>query len=183
MAGRPGWMSTQITCVSIRWTTSGNRPPVTSTTLWWRSPGSEPKAIANGSVNVCPQNPSGKRRHRGTDGRKFPCGDGITCDLANFGGCVGDTVPVSSYLDGASLYRALHTAGNAWEWVADWYDEDYYKSTPQPNPQGPAEGIYRTVRSGSCLNVGSYLRTSYSEKLKPDVSGFFNGFRCAMSME
>ena len=31
-------------------------------------------------------------------------------------------------------------AGNAWEWVFDWYDHDYYKKGPKKNPIGPAKG-------------------------------------------
>ena len=38
---------------------------------------------------------------------------------------------------------------NGVEWVNDWYAEDAYKTAPSMNPQGPATGTHKVVRSGT----------------------------------
>ena len=40
-------------------------------------------------------------------------------------------------------------SGNVWEWCIDWYDSNYYKDSPQDNPQGPDSGELRVLRGGS----------------------------------
>lgn len=40
-------------------------------------------------------------------------------------------------------------SGNILEWCSDWYDEYYYRSSPNVNPQGPVSGTERVMRGGS----------------------------------
>jgi eukaryotic-like serine/threonine-protein kinase len=87
---------------------------------------------------------------RGTDGRLYPWGDQApSSSLVSFAWNQGDTAEVGSYPAGASPYGALDMAGNVWEWVNDWYDENYYESSPSENPQGPSSGDDRGLRGGS----------------------------------
>ncbi len=82
---------------------------------------------------------------RGPDGRIYPWGeDAPTCALAQFIDCSESTVPVSNLPDGASWCKALGMAGNAWEWVGDWYED--YPSERQLNPTGPSSGKFRVAR-------------------------------------
>lgn len=39
-------------------------------------------------------------------------------------------------------------SGNVWEWCNDWYDSNYYQSSPERNPQGPTLGFIRVLCGG-----------------------------------
>ena len=120
---------------------------------------------------------------RGEDGQTYPWGEASpNCDLAQYGDCSGGTKPVGSYPNGASMYGALDMAGNVWEWVADWYDADYYENSPSQNPTGPASGTYRVLRGGSWLNNGGFLRASLRVRNYPGNSSSIIGFRCVPSL-
>ncbi len=40
-------------------------------------------------------------------------------------------------------------SGNVWEWCMDWYDENYYSSSPSKNPRGPSICELKVLRGGS----------------------------------
>jgi serine/threonine-protein kinase len=123
---------------------------------------------------------------RGTDGRTYPWGEGISCSRANYYGgskfCVGDTSPVGSYESGKSPYGIYDMAGNVWEWVADWYSETYYQSSPFENPVGPGTGQYRALRGGSWDLYDSYVRSAFRRWNVPLYIGYNFGFRCSRSL-
>ena len=41
--------------------------------------------------------------------------------------------------------------GNVWEWCSDWYNANYYKSSPDRDPQGPGTGTEKVMRGGCFL--------------------------------
>jgi len=118
---------------------------------------------------------------RGTDGRSFPWGDQASgCYI----GCTGSEQPVGSYPGGASPYGALDMAGNLWEWVADWYDKDYYNLSPVQNPSGPDGGSLKVLRGGAWTTYSpAWIRTSYRYKSNPSDSIKDIGVRCAQSQK
>ncbi|MEW5941432.1 MAG: SUMF1/EgtB/PvdO family nonheme iron enzyme [Chloroflexota bacterium] len=117
---------------------------------------------------------------RGTDGRYYPWGAGINCNLANSSGCVGHLVPVGSYPRGVSPYGLFDMAGNVSEWVLDWYLETYYQISPFENPLGPDTGIYRVIRDGTFEGLDIRLvRTTIRSRYDPTKSADHLGFRCA----
>ena len=92
---------------------------------------------------------------RGTDGRKYPWGNRWDANNLNSEAAgPGDTIAVGSYPAGASPYGALDMSGNVSEWCQDWYDEDYYPSSPQYDPQGPSSGERRVIRGSNFESGG-----------------------------
>ena len=72
---------------------------------------------------------------RGTDERRYPWGnEPVTCERARYGECGWMTAPVGSHPAGVSPYGVHDMAGNAWEFIYDWYDKDYYLRIPIQEP-------------------------------------------------
>jgi formylglycine-generating enzyme len=70
-------------------------------------------------------------------------------------------------------------AGNVWEWVNDWWQADYYSSTPYNNPTGPVSGEYKVLRGESWENYADYLRVPYRGYHDRYERYSDLGFRCA----
>lgn len=133
---------------------------------------------------------------RGTDGYNYPWGnifDGNAlnyCDMAceNTWADKGSrdrytmTAPIGTYPEGQSLYGIFDMSGNATEWVADWYDRNYYNESPLLNPLGSESGIYRVLRGGSWYDRKTDVRTFQRSFLRPEVAYNYTGFRCAASV-
>jgi formylglycine-generating enzyme len=71
------------------------------------------------------------------------------------------------------------TLGNVEEWVADWYGEKSYSTSPARFPKGPTTGRERVVRGGSMASMipeSVTVSNRYSEF--PTYRGYV-GFRCA----
>jgi sulfatase modifying factor 1 len=134
---------------------------------------------------------------RGTDGRRFPWGEMQPfVDIANYnrGDWVSYAVtlaPVSSGVTGMSVrhgtkeggkspYGLYHMAGNAAEWVADWYDREYYAQSPKENPSGPSSGEKKVIRGGSWGDPPRNLRVTARSSADPNCQDQSVGFRCAM---
>ena len=99
----------------------------------------------------------------GLAGKRYPWGDEITHDDANYKGIGRKNqweycAPVGSFA--ANGYGLYDMAGNVWEWCSDWYGSDYYSKSPLRNPQGPSSGNTRVMRGGSWNRTPSLLRAA-----------------------
>ena len=120
-----------------------------------------------------------KAARGGLEGRRFPWNEeDISHELANYDNQDG-TTPVGSYRpNGYGLYDM---AGNAWEWVADYYDAKYYSRSPLRDPQGPEHGSSRVLRGGSWMLFARYCRVSYRFRNSQNFRASLVGFRAARS--
>lgn len=106
---------------------------------------------------------------------RFWWGDETSHDRANYDSAGMTTV--GSYP--GNTYGLHDTAGNVWEWCADWYDDKYYAGSPERNPQGPPTGTTRVHRGGSWSNYPYYIRPAIRYCSAPERWSKLIGFRCA----
>lgn len=86
---------------------------------------------------------------RGTDRRVWPWGNEYPDDtFAGFGtGSNCNPVPIDYFRNGISPYGAYNMAGNAMEFVADWYNEDFDASM-KDGQRNPPLASHGTLRNG-----------------------------------
>jgi len=133
---------------------------------------------------------------RGPQENVYPWGDTFDGERLNFcdANCPEDwkdtgwndgyerTAPVGSFEAGASWCEALDMAGNVWEWVADWYQEDYYAVSPASNPTGPETGVTRVLRGDSWFYGANTVRSAYRYGSSPGNTEIDWGFRCVVAL-
>lgn len=122
---------------------------------------------------------------RGTDGRTWPWGEGLTGHPANFAGEADGflvTAPVGSFPLDRSVFGVYDGAGNVMEWTDDWYVEGLYsqeKTISKVRDQAPS--TYKTMRGSGYTSQGVDLRITNRSFMVPDFRDETIGFRCARS--
>lgn len=136
----------------------------------------------------------------GIAGRRFPWGDTIDHDRANFTSSSADDFDTSGQRDRAHPahsaagwpFTAPATAfapnalglfgmvGNTLEWCWDRYAPDTYASGIQVNPTGPASGPQRVLRGGGWHAPASHARLARRDADRPGTAQY--GFRVARSI-
>ena len=117
----------------------------------------------------------------------FSFGDNITTDQANYNGYYpyndgpkGEnrekTVPVKDL--SCNQWGLYQMHGNVWEWCADWSGD--YPAGSVENPKGPTKGDDRVLRGGSWIFYGRSVRSASRNRILPDFSGRYVGFRFSL---
>ncbi len=135
---------------------------------------------------------------RGTEGWLYPWGnEHAGPSRANFGrtglsGPVRDRperlllyppiISVDKYENAVSPFGLYQTIGNVAEWVADWYDRNYYKTAPNQNPRGPETGTQKSFRGGGWMDSTTTVRVAMRNGADPNTRINWLGFRCAKSV-
>jgi formylglycine-generating enzyme required for sulfatase activity len=124
----------------------------------------------------------------------FHYGDDVSAAQANFNGnfpfgkaakgpYLRKTAPVGSYA--ANAWGLFDMHGNVAEWCSDWYDPNYYKTSPKEDPPGPTQGVvdtgfnefFRVVRGGCWHDEARACRSAYRFRLQPTEPYRLVGFR------
>jgi formylglycine-generating enzyme required for sulfatase activity len=116
---------------------------------------------------------------RGTDGRTYPWGEEIDQTFAHYANSSSGPAAVGTYEKGTSPFGVYDMAGNAVEWVSDWYSNSFYANSPDANPSGPGSGQYRVLRGGTWYDDKDKVRASDRMAYIPDEILTSFGFRCA----
>lgn len=115
----------------------------------------------------------------------YPWGDEVLLREGTYaegltGPLTGGPMPVGCRdAAGPNDFGLHHMADNVHEWCADFYDRNYYPSSPRHNPRGPAATDRRAARGGSWRHHIKYSRCAARSSLAPAKRFADFGFRLA----
>ena len=123
-------------------------------------------------------------------GNRYPWGNTIDADKANYGLNFIEEKPVGSYP--ANAYGLHDMAGNVNEWCLDAYNANFYANSPRRNPIAGAASVAqvinnaanvknaRVLRGGSWVDAAEDVQVSVRFSNTPAHTNYGFGFRCVM---
>lgn len=116
--------------------------------------------------------------------KRYPWGNLSALGMAQFG---QTWVSPKLTLSQTGVYQAnpfglFDMVGNVWEWCSDWYERDYYRTSPAKNPSGPENGTMKVLRGGSWRALDVQVRCGIRVGEYPDISESSIGFRLCRSV-
>ena len=82
----------------------------------------------------------------------------------------------------ANAFGLYDICDNVHEWCSDWYDPNYYASSPERNPRGPVNGQRKASRGGSWRHHVKVARCSARSSIPPEFQYADYGFRVACDL-
>ena len=108
--------------------------------------------------------------------RKYPWGDGIDFNRANYDEVgISDASAVGCFSAGVSPYGVEELSGNVWEWTRSVYQKYPYNSKDGREDLRSKED--RVLRGGSWDDHAEVLRSSFRDRFNPDSRYDNIGFR------
>ena len=127
---------------------------------------------------------------RGSDGRRYPWGEGweeARCNTGELG--LGGACAVGMFPEGVSPCGCTDVAGQVWEWTTSLWGERSLKPA-FGYPYDPADGrenleagnrVLRVVRGGSFLDDRGVARCAFRRRVDPYLDWNHSGFRVVVS--
>ena len=130
--------------------------------------------------------------------REYACRAGTTTSwsfgddervLGDFAWYKGNTIDIGEqYAHQVSLkqpnsFGLYDMLGNVGEWCYDYHGVDYYKQSPEQDPQGPASGRFRILRGGAYFGSACFLRSANRGRLSVETRHSFIGFRLVLELD
>ncbi len=115
----------------------------------------------------------------GLEQKKYPWGDDDPDDSKAWFGKAWNGLLTLKDVDygAANAYGLYGLAGNAYQWVADFYNGHYYVRSSLRDPQGAFDGLHRVVRGGSAFDKPERIRCAAREFRLPGDRLFEVGIR------
>ena len=117
----------------------------------------------------------------GLEGERYPWGaDKPDAGKARYATPDGPAPVAQHPANGFGLHDM---AGGVAEWCQDWFERTYYADSPEENPRGPAEGMYRIVRGGAWSDGPNRITVYFRNWIRPNQRTPNLGFRCVRDAE
>ena len=121
---------------------------------------------------------------KGQEEWPYPWGERfVEGERCNSNNNIGMTTAVNEFPEGRSPYGIWDMSGNVYEWCADYFDDEYYRSSPASNPKGPDGGQEHVIRGGSFSETRAGLRVTHRGSCPETTTRDTIGFRIAMNAD